>query len=76
MWMEEQGKSRVNEVRVKEAVAIGAESACTACPFCIQMFDSGIGTVQLDVEDEDKLKVLDVAELLQAAAVTDGGESS
>lgn len=72
MWMEEQGKSRVNEVRVEEAVATGAESACTACPFCIQMFDSGIGTVQLDVEDEDKLKVLDVAELLQAAAVADG----
>ena len=64
MWMEEQGKSRVNEVRVEEAVATGAEAACTACPFCIQMFDSGIGTVQLDVE-EDKLKVLDVAELLQ-----------
>ena len=35
------------------------------------MFDSGIGTVQLDVEDDDKLKVLDVAELLQAAAVTE-----
>ncbi len=69
MWMEEQGKSRVNEVRVEEAVATGADSACTACPFCIQMFDSGIGTVQLDVEDEDKLKVLDVAELLQASAV-------
>ena len=32
MWMEEQGKSRVNEVRVEEAVATGAESACTACP--------------------------------------------
>ncbi len=71
MWMEEQGKSRVNEVRVEEAVSTGADSACTACPFCIQMFDSGIGTVQLDVEDEDKLKVLDVAELLQAAAVSD-----
>ena len=71
MWMEEQGKSRVNEVRVEEAVATGADSACTACPFCIQMFDSGIGTVQLDVEDEDKLKVLDVAELLQASAVSE-----
>ena len=71
MWMEEQGKSRVNEVRVEEAVATGAESACTACPFCIQMFDSGIGTVQFDVEDDDKVKVLDVAELLQVAAVSE-----
>ena len=70
MWMEEQGKSRVNEVRVEEAVATGADTACTACPFCIQMFDSGVGTVQLDVEDEDKLQVLDIAEILQATRHT------
>ena len=70
MWMEEQGKSRVNEVRVEEAVATGADTACTACPFCIQMFDSGVGTVQLDVEDEDKLQVLDIAEILQATPHT------
>lgn len=67
MWMEEQGASRVNDVRVEEAAATGADSACTACPFCIQMFDAGVGTVQMDLEDEDKLKVLDVAELLQMA---------
>ena len=68
MWMEEQGKSRVNEVRVEEAIGTGAETACTACPFCIQMFDSGIGTVQMDKEDQDRLQVLDVAEILEASA--------
>ena len=68
MWMEEQGKSRVNEVRVEEAINTGAETACTACPFCIQMFDSGVGTVQMNVEDEERLQVLDVAEILEASA--------
>ena len=68
MWMEEQGKSRVNEVRVEEAINTGAETACTACPFCIQMFDSGVGTVQMDKEDEERLQVLDVAEILEASA--------
>ena len=70
MWMEEQGKSRVNEVRVEEAINTGAETACTACPFCIQMFDSGVGTVQMDKEDEERLQVLDVAEILEASAGT------
>ena len=68
MWMEEQGKSRVNEVRVEEAINTGAETACTACPFCIQMFDSGVGTVQMDKEDAERLQVLDVAEILEASA--------
>ena len=71
MWMEEQGASRVNEVRVEEAVATGADTACTACPFCVQMFDAGVGSVQMNVEDADRLQVLDIAEMLQASAVRD-----
>ena len=60
MWMEEQGRERVNEVRVQEAVETGADKACTACPFCIQMFDSGIPTVQMDVDPAQRLEVFDV----------------
>jgi len=67
MWMEEQGKERVNEVRVQEAIDTGADAACSACPFCIQMFDSGIDTVQMDREGEDRLKVFDVVELLEVS---------
>ena len=68
MWMEEQGMARVNEVRVREAVETGAETACTACPFCIQMFDAGIGTVQMDLDDAQRLQALDVIEVLEAAS--------
>ena len=73
MWMEEQGASRVNEVRVREAADTGADAACTACPFCIQMFDAGIGTVQMNVEEAERLNVLDVAEILQSSTTARNG---
>ena len=67
MWMEEHGRERVNEVRVREAVATGADIACTACPFCIQMFEAGIPSVQMDLDASQRLQVFDVAELLAVA---------
>ena len=73
MWMEEQGASRVNEVRVQEAAETGADTACTACPFCVQMFDAGIGSVQMNVEEEQRLNVLDVAEILQSSTAARNG---
>ena len=69
MWMEEVGTQRVNEVRVQEAIETGAEAACSACPFCIQMFDAGIGTVQMDKDDKDRMGAFDVVELLEAAVM-------
>ena len=67
MWMEEQGRERVNEVRAREAVDTGADKACTACPFCIQMFDSGLPTVQMETDAARQMQAFDVAELLAAA---------
>ena len=67
VWMEEEGKQRVNEVRVQEAIETGADAACSACPFCIQMFDAGVGTVQMDLEEDKRLKAFDVVELLEVA---------
>ena len=67
MWMEEQGRARVNEVRVAEALDTGADSACTVCPFCVQMFESGVGTVQMGTDESQRLGVFDVVELLDVA---------
>jgi Fe-S oxidoreductase len=71
MWMEEEGRERVSDVRVTEAVGTGAQSACTVCPFCVQMFETGIGNVQMDEEEADRLKVFDVAEYLAVAVAAD-----
>ena len=62
MWLEEHEGRRINELRTEQAMATGAQKVVTACPFCLQMFDDGIKTK----EAEDKLKAMDIAELLAA----------
>ena len=62
MWVEESGGKRINEVRTEEAAATGAEIVAVACPFCMQMFDAGLGAVPEAVERG--LQVFDVVELL------------
>jgi Fe-S oxidoreductase len=65
-WMEEKIGSRVNQTRVQEAADTGAEVVAAGCPFCITMFEDGIKGKGL----EDKLKVLDITELVQLSRQT------
>jgi Fe-S oxidoreductase len=73
MWMEESAGKRINVARSEEAIATGAKIVATACPFCIQMFDDGIPTVEPD--EEKRIKTFDVAELLELTVIgrPDGG---
>jgi Fe-S oxidoreductase len=57
MWMEERGKP-INEERVREAAATGADTLAVACPFCTVMLDDGVRTTGRE------LRVVDVATLL------------
>jgi len=59
MFMEEDGP-RVNINRTKEIIDSGVSTVAVACPFCNIMITDG--TKELDKEDE--LKVLDIAELV------------
>jgi Fe-S oxidoreductase len=65
MWMEESKGKRINNERTEEAEATGAQIVATACPFCMQMFEDGIGGLPAAAERE--MKVYDVAELLDVA---------
>ena len=65
MWQEEIGERRVNHVRTEEAVSTGASQVISNCPFCIQMFEDGVPSVQ--PEEEGRIKPFDVAELLETA---------
>ena len=67
IFLEERGGRRVNHVRTEEAVATGAEAVVSACPFCIQMFEEGISSVQANAEN--RIKAFDIAELLEVTAV-------
>ena len=62
MWHDIPGE-RLAEVRVKEAVDIGAEILAVACPFCLLTFDDAIKTTG----NEDKIQVKDIMELVAEA---------
>ena len=67
MWVEETKGKRINVARTEEAYSTGAKVIATSCPFCIQMFEDGIPTVE---PDEDKrMKTFDVAELLELSVI-------
>ena len=63
MWVEESRGQRINEVRTEEAAETGADIIAVACPFCMQMFEAGIGSVPEAAERG--MQVFDLAELLE-----------
>jgi len=67
MWMEDSKGKRINVARTEEAYGTGAQVIATACPFCIQMFEDGIPTVEPD--EEKRMKTFDVAELLELTVI-------
>ncbi len=61
MWLEGTNPgTRLAQMRVKEALETGAEVLATACPFCLLTLDEAVKHLNAD----DKLKVMDVAELV------------
>jgi Fe-S oxidoreductase len=66
MWMEERARP-INEERVREAAATGADTLAVACPFCTVMLDDGVQSTG------DGLRVVDVATLLAEAMAAGGG---
>jgi Fe-S oxidoreductase len=65
MWVESSSETgeRLAEVRVKDAVELGAEIIATACPFCVLTLEDAVKTSG----HEEKIRVMDVTELLAEA---------
>jgi Fe-S oxidoreductase len=42
MWMEETRGTRINAERTRQALATGAETVATSCPFCMVMMRDGL----------------------------------
>jgi Fe-S oxidoreductase len=61
MFMEEKRGRAINQERVREAAATGAQTLAVACPFCTVMLDDGVR------ETGAKLQVIDLATLLSEA---------
>jgi len=65
MWVESSSETgqRLAEVRVNDAVELGAEILATACPFCVLTLEDAVKTSG----HEEEIKVMDVTELLAEA---------
>ena len=60
MWMETKFGERFSDLRVPEALAVGADVLATACPYCISMFEDS----RLNLNKESAIQVKDLCELV------------
>ena len=63
VWMETQKGERFSELRIEQAMGVGAEVLVTACPYCITMFEDS--RITLDVTE--KIEVKDITEIIAEA---------
>jgi Fe-S oxidoreductase len=60
IWMETPKSERFADLRLTQALDVGAEVLATACPYCITSFEDG----RLGLPDSDAIEVKDVTEIL------------
>jgi len=60
MWMEEHTGKKINVERTEEALATGAPTIATGCPFCYVMLDDGVK----DLGRDEEVTVKDLAMIL------------
>ena len=63
IWMETVKGERFSDLRIVQAVGVGAEVLVTACPYCITHFEDS----RLILEDSESLEVKDITEIIQEA---------
>jgi Fe-S oxidoreductase len=61
IWMETPKGERFADLRLKQAVDVGAEVLVTACPYCITNFTDS----SLSLEDGQSIEVKDITEVVQ-----------
>ena len=66
MWMEETRGTRINSERSRQALATGASTVATACPYCMTMLKDGLAGAE---SNTDGVTTADIAELLAESLV-------
>jgi Fe-S oxidoreductase len=61
IWMDTLKGERFSDIRLDQALAVGAEELVTSCPYCITNFEDS----RLTMEYEDRLKIKDIMEIVQ-----------
>jgi Fe-S oxidoreductase len=61
VWMETQKGERFSDIRIEQALDVGAEVLATSCPYCITMLEDSRVTMGVD----DKIEIKDITEIIQ-----------
>ena len=60
IWMETPKGERFSDLRLDQAVAVGAEVLATSCPYCITNFEDS----RLNREDGEAIEIRDITEII------------
>jgi len=60
IWMETVKGERFSDLRLRQAVDVGAEALVTACPYCITHFEES----RLTLGDDETLEIKDITEII------------
>lgn len=63
IWMETPKAERFSDVRLGQAIAVGAQVLVTACPYCITNFEDS----RLNVKNGEAIEVKDITEIIRDA---------
>jgi Fe-S oxidoreductase len=72
MWMEETRGTRINAERTRQAIATGAGTLATGCPFCMTMLKDGIADAGRGAGMDGAIASADIAELLAGSLAPAG----
>ncbi|NWG01528.1 MAG: (Fe-S)-binding protein [Syntrophaceae bacterium] len=61
IWMETAKGERFSDLRLQQAIGVGAEVLVTACPYCITQFEDS----RLTLKDSGALEIKDITEIIQ-----------
>jgi Fe-S oxidoreductase len=63
IWMETAKGERFTDLRLQQAIEVGAEVLVTSCPYCITQFEDS----RLTLKDSEALQIKDITEVVQEA---------
>ncbi len=61
VWFETPVAERFSNLRLEQAIGVGAEVLVTACPYCLTQFEDS----RLGLQDDEVIQIKDITEILQ-----------
>ncbi len=61
IWLETPSSERFANIRLQQAIAVGAEVLATSCPYCISQFEDS----RRSLPDSEVIQIKDITEILQ-----------